>query len=225
MSYAALLLESIGVLADTSDLQRRAFNTAFVAHGVDWHWDRAAYAELLEVPGGKNRLDHYAERNGHEVDIDALYEAKLAAFEEGLARGGLSLRPGIDDLIIEARLQGMKLGFVTSTEPRQVQMVMDALSDVLNPAIFDYIGSGNRVPRGKPAPDIYNDALRELGVEAADALAIEDTPESAAAATAAGIATWGYPSVAEGRDFGDVIGAGFPDLDLVRQVQPAVAAQ
>ena len=31
----ALLLGSIGVLAETSELQRRAYNTAFVAHGVD----------------------------------------------------------------------------------------------------------------------------------------------------------------------------------------------
>ena len=37
----ALLLGSIGVLAETSELQRRAYNTAFVAHGVDWHWNIA----------------------------------------------------------------------------------------------------------------------------------------------------------------------------------------
>ena len=39
----ALLLGSIGVLAETSELQRRAYNTAFVAHGVDWHWNIATY--------------------------------------------------------------------------------------------------------------------------------------------------------------------------------------
>ena len=52
----ALLLGSIGVLAETSELQRRAYNTAFVAHGVDWHWNIATYCRHLATPGGQNRL-------------------------------------------------------------------------------------------------------------------------------------------------------------------------
>ena len=52
----ALLLGSIGVLAETSELQRRAYNTAFVAHGIDWHWNIATYCRHLDTPGGQNRL-------------------------------------------------------------------------------------------------------------------------------------------------------------------------
>ena len=52
----ALLFGSIGVLAETSELQRQAYNTAFVAHGVDWHWNIATYCRHLATPGGQNRL-------------------------------------------------------------------------------------------------------------------------------------------------------------------------
>ena len=52
----ALLLGSIGVLAETSELQRRAYNTAFVAHGIDWHWNIATYCQHLATPGGQHRL-------------------------------------------------------------------------------------------------------------------------------------------------------------------------
>jgi len=55
---------------------------------------------------------------------------------------------------------------------------------------------------GKPAPDIYLRTIVELNVEPRDILAIEDTPESAAAATEAGIDVVAYPGLAaEGRVF------------------------
>ena len=68
----ALLLGSIGVLAETSELQRRAYNTAFVAHGVDWHWNIATYCRHLATPGGQNRL--------RQLGGDALSTMKSGAF-------------------------------------------------------------------------------------------------------------------------------------------------
>ncbi|MEC7496587.1 MAG: haloacid dehalogenase, partial [Pseudomonadota bacterium] len=34
----ALIFGSIGVLVETSELQRQAYNAAFAAHRLDWHW-------------------------------------------------------------------------------------------------------------------------------------------------------------------------------------------
>ncbi|WP_147111180.1 HAD-IA family hydrolase [Tateyamaria sp. syn59] len=203
MAYSALLLGSIGVLAETSDIQRRAFNTAFELNEIDWHWDDETYRALLEVPGGKARLNYYAKAQAVEVDIDAIYEAKLDAFETVLV-DGVDLRRGIADLISEARLQQMKIGFVTATDPRQVAALLKGLESVIDPSVFDFIGDRTIAARTKPAPDIYNEALRQLDVTANAALAIEDTPESAQAAVAAGIRTLGYPGEqARGRSFGD----------------------
>lgn len=202
MTTKALLLGAIGVLAETSDIQRRAFNTAFEEHELFWHWDEETYRALLEVPGGKARIRYYAMGQGVTVDIDSLYEAKLQAFLRGL-QGGVPLRPGVAELIAEAQAQDMKIGFATATEPRQVQAILDALEGELDPKVFDFIGDVTMAANGKPAPDIYEVALEKLGVSADDALAIEDTPESAAAAVAAGIRTFAYPGAeAQGRDFG-----------------------
>ena len=43
MSYKAVLFGSIGTLAETSDLQRDAFNEAFKISGLDWFWDCLLY--------------------------------------------------------------------------------------------------------------------------------------------------------------------------------------
>ena len=47
MGMPAVLFGSIGALADTSELQREAFNEAFDAHGLDWNWSRDEYRALL----------------------------------------------------------------------------------------------------------------------------------------------------------------------------------
>lgn len=222
MTDSALLIGAIGVLTETSDLQRRSFNTAFEVHELDWHWDTETYRRFLQVPGGKARLRHWAEARDVDVDFDAIYETKVEAFRIG-AMTGLTLRPGVGDIIAEARAQGIKVGFATSTDPRQVALILEGLEGQLDPSCFDYIGDGTKVARSKPAPDIYNDALRALDVAPHNALAIEDTPESAAAAVAAGIETLAYPgAMAMDRDFGaDVTVIERPDVKLLRQTEAA----
>lgn len=52
----ALLFGSIGVLAETSEIQRQAYNQALTEAGLGWQWDAATYRDLLTTVGGKNRL-------------------------------------------------------------------------------------------------------------------------------------------------------------------------
>lgn len=58
--------------------------------------------------------------------------------------------------------------------------------------------SSEDVPRGKPAPDIYAEAVRRLGFAPADALAVEDSVTGARSAVAAGLVVLGIPSVPDG---------------------------
>ncbi|MEO0863930.1 MAG: HAD-IA family hydrolase [Pseudomonadota bacterium] len=205
MTATALFLGAIGVLAETSELQRQAFNTAFEDHGVGWHWDRETYLTLLEVPGARARMRYFAMAQGSVVDVEALYQSKVVAFEQALS-AGIDLRPGLQQMIETARTRGMKLGLVTTTDPRQVDAVLQSLNGQINRDTFDVVVDRTCVAHGKPAPDAYRYALDRLGVAPGSAVAIEDTPESAAAAVAAGIRTLAYPGVAaEGRDFGAAV--------------------
>ena len=59
----SILFGSIGVLAESSEIQRRAFNEAFKEFGLDWYWNVANYIKLLQKPGGLNRIADYSNIN------------------------------------------------------------------------------------------------------------------------------------------------------------------
>jgi phosphoglycolate phosphatase-like HAD superfamily hydrolase len=57
MNLKAVLWDVDGTLAETErDGHRVAFNRAFVACGLPWHWSEARYGELLAITGGRERL-------------------------------------------------------------------------------------------------------------------------------------------------------------------------
>jgi hypothetical protein len=55
----AVVFGAIGTIAETSDLQRQAFNEAFAAAGLTWNWNGETYQNLLQINGGQNRLRAY----------------------------------------------------------------------------------------------------------------------------------------------------------------------
>ena len=56
----SILFGSIGVLVESSEIQRKAFNEAFKEFGLDWYWNVANYIKLLQKPGGLNRIADYS---------------------------------------------------------------------------------------------------------------------------------------------------------------------
>lgn len=182
----ALLFGSIGVLAETSELQRQAYNTAFVAHGVDWHWNIATYCRHLGTPGGQNRLRQLGGDALSALEIRRIHETKQDAFAASLA-GGIAPRPGIVDTLTAARAAGLRIGFITTTTPRTIAMIREALASHIDMSDFAVVTSKDDVIREKPDGACYELALSRLGIAAHDALAIEDTVASQSAAIAAGI--------------------------------------
>jgi hypothetical protein len=77
---SAVLFGSISTLADTSELQRRAFNEAFVASGLDWNWSRDDYPAMLDSNGGAERIRDYAATREENVDAAAVHALKSEIF-------------------------------------------------------------------------------------------------------------------------------------------------
>ena len=185
---SALIFDVDGTLAETEDVHRDAFNEAFAAAGLDWHWDRARYPELLAVTGGKERIAHFQQRAGlpqlQPAQIARLHADKTARYTARVRAGGLALRPGVRRLLCEAADAGVRLAIATTTTRANVEALLAAVAPL--PA-FEVIAAGDEVAAKKPAPDVYQLALEELALSPAACVAFEDTINGLRSATGAGL--------------------------------------
>jgi HAD superfamily hydrolase (TIGR01509 family) len=191
---STILFGSISTLADTSELQRKAFNDAFEAFGLDWEWSRDDYASMLGSNGGAQRIEDYAALRGVEIDAVAVHAKKSQIFQELLGSTSVSPRPGVVDMVEEARRSDHKLGFVTTTSQGNIDALLSALRPHISAEMFDLIVNRDAVPSPKPNPDVYQYALRTLGADADSAVAIEDNVGGVSAASAAGIKCIAFPN-------------------------------
>lgn len=182
-SLKAIIFDVDGTLAETEDVHRRSFNRAFAEFGHDWNWDVPSYKMLLRVTGGKNRIrlyleeSHSGELSRPDLDtyIAALHARKTALYSEILAEGDIKLRPGVEDLIGEARASGLTLAIATTTTPTNIEALFASTLGAEALSWFSAIGNAESAPRLKPDPGVYLWVLDQLGLGAPDCLAIEDS--------------------------------------------------
>lgn len=180
----AFIFDVDGTLADTERHGHRvAFNQAFEQFGLDWYWSEETYGELLAVTGGKERMRHYVEthqkpeqdREDLAALIKRLHQKKTENYVELLNKNAIPLRPGIDRLLNEARESGIRLAIATTTTPDNVTALLENALGRESLDWFDEIGAGDIVPNKKPAPDIYQHVLQNLGLNADECIAFEDS--------------------------------------------------
>jgi HAD superfamily hydrolase (TIGR01509 family) len=190
---AAVLFGSIGTVAETSELQRAAFNEAFEKHGLDWDWSQDEYQRLLETSGGEKRIAEYAQERGDEVNAAAIYETKSELFRDKLAQASPGPRQGVAEVIAMAREAGMQVGLVTTTSRANVEALGPAIEPALDLNQFDLVVDKSDVEQPKPDGAAYAYALEKFGLKPEEAVAIENNLDGVSAAKAAGIAVVAFP--------------------------------
>jgi HAD superfamily hydrolase (TIGR01509 family) len=203
----AVIFGAIGVIAETSDLQRQAFNRAFAEAGLDWNWDAATYRRLLSINGGQARLRAYRDEISKSLDVTeaviaTLHERKTHHYAALTANGSLSPRRGVAELIRACEEAGVRVALCTSTSMENVDVIKNALGDALDFGSFASITTIDKIGAVKPASDAYLYCLSQLGLSAHEVIAIEDTPVSMASAIAAGISVVATPgAMTDDQDF------------------------
>jgi HAD superfamily hydrolase (TIGR01509 family) len=112
------------------------------------------------------------------------YEEEKEGLYRELSRGRLLPMKGMQMLIDRLRASGVPIALATSAPALNVAHTLDELGLA---SAFSIVVRGDQVPRGKPAPDVFIEAARQLGVAPEDCLVFEDAPMGVAAAQAAGM--------------------------------------
>jgi len=184
----AFIFDVDGTLADTEkDGHRVAFNRAFEEANLDWNWSVELYGKLLEVTGGKERMQHFLslhlpdflkeQQQAGTLDdlIKTLHARKTYFYTQLLSEGAIPLREGVKRLLDEMREKGFRLAIATTTTPANVTSLLESTLGKGSIGWFEVIAAGDIVPKKKPAADIYDYALKEMNLKADECIAFEDS--------------------------------------------------
>ena len=174
---AALLFDFNGTLSDDEGIQCAIFRELFAEQGRPL--SGREYVDLLAGRSDPEIVKRWL-GTGHPATAEVL-ERRVQLFRER-AGDGSTVPPHVREAVLRAAGRS-RLAVVSGAVRSEVDMVLRAAGlDV-----FEVIVSAEDVTRGKPDPEGYLVALQRLRLQAADAVAIEDSPPGIAAAKAAGL--------------------------------------
>ena len=188
---AAVVFDVDGTLVDSERHGHRvAFNLAFEALDLPYHWDEEEYGDLLRITGGQNRLHAYLRGQGMPDDerdglVPRLHQRKTEILSDLVEEGRIEVRPGVSRLLEELAGAGCRLAVATTGSRGWVEGL---LRQLLEGVEFEAVVTGDEVENRKPDPEAFTEVLDRLGVTPADAVVVEDSAEGVDAAVAAGLA-------------------------------------
>ena len=173
-----LVFDCDGTLADTMPLHWRAWRMVTQRHGLYFPEDR--FYAFGGVPT-RDILKLLAQEQGRSLDHIAVAHEKEEAYLPLIAQA----RP-VHAVVEIARANHGKLPMAVASGGNQkiIGMVLDQLG--IRP-LFDALVTSEMVRNQKPAPDIFLEAARRIGIEPRFCRAYEDTDIGLQAIRAAGM--------------------------------------
>jgi HAD superfamily hydrolase (TIGR01509 family) len=212
VSVAAVVFDLDGVLVDSEGVWNSARRDVTREAGGRWH-DGAQRAMMGMSSSEWSR--YMRDELGLELDPQEISDTVVARLER-LYRRELPLLPGAREAVT-ALAREWPLGLASSANRPIIELVLDlaGLRDCFRAAV-----SSEEVASGKPAPDVYFEAARRLGVPARDCVAVEDSTSGLRSASAAGMGLVAVPN----REFppdADALALAGDLIDGLAQLTPA----
>jgi HAD superfamily hydrolase (TIGR01509 family) len=182
----AVVFDLDGVLLDSEEIWDRAREELARERGGRWHdqaqrdmmgmssteWSRYM-ADVIGLPEPPDEINREVVRR-----LTELYREQLPAI------------PGAREAV-ERLAERWPLGLASSSNRELIDLVLELLGVE---HLFTATVSSEEVARGKPAPDVYLEAARRLGVDPTRAAAVEDSHNGILSAKAAGMRVIAIPN-------------------------------
>lgn len=179
----AVFFDLDGTIIDSALYWQRAFNNVARRHGLKGVHSSVVHRGLSTENAAKLAVDHAETKpeKSPELIAQEVDEEYLRIFKEA----PLVERDGFWDLVFELKEnKKLPVAIVSNSRRNVVDTVFDAMD--VNPEGFDLIITRDDVKHGKPHPEIYRKAARELKVSARKTLVFEDSLTGMEAANKAG---------------------------------------
>ncbi|KAF0096379.1 MAG: phosphatase [Puniceicoccaceae bacterium 5H] len=181
--YPAYIFDCDGTLADSMPMHLLAWNHALEQVDAPLRLERESFMTVAGM-ALQQTIDHW--NRLHDTDIDA---DKVIRIKNDYVKNNLHHLKGFDDAIAWARElseAGEKLAVASGGTREDVEYTLQHLG--IRP-YFQVVVTADDVANGKPEPDLFLEAARQLGVPPKGCLVFEDSLLGKEAADRCGMET------------------------------------
>lgn len=169
-----------GLMFDTETLVYRAWQKVMDKNGFDYNF------EIYKKTVGRRTVEVkklYEELYGNSFDYHQMRRQANVYFREDVEKNGLPVKKGLYNILNFLKENSIKVAMATSTSsPTAMELVEKAGVG----EYFEKFICGNMVKNGKPHPEVFLTATKEIGVLPKDCIALEDSINGIKSAYSAG---------------------------------------
>ena len=169
-----------GLMTDTEKLYLRYWKEAAADFGYDMQNEHVYAIRSLARKYSIPKLKSFF---GEDFPTEEVRARRTELINAHIEKYGIDVKKGLFELLDFLSSKGIKLAVATAT-PRERALHCLEKIDALR--YFDAVICGDMIESGKPDPDIYLTAARELGLSPEQCAAFEDSPNGIKAAHSAG---------------------------------------
>ena len=177
----AVIFDMDGTLIDTEKYYRIFWPKALAHFGYEMSDEQALSMRSLGCPYAPKHLKEMF--HDPNLDYDAIRAYRKKIMEEALQKNGIELKKGAIELLEFLKTKKIKRAIATATDEERATRYLKQIG--LYP-YFDKIICATMVKSGKPSPDIYQYACRQLELMPQECMAVEDSPNGVMSAYCAG---------------------------------------
>lgn len=187
----AVIFDMDGLILDTEILLQRFWIEAADIFGYEMTKEMELGLRSYSSAYSKKYLQRTL---GRDFPYGEVRAKRIELMNDYIRKNGIKKKKGLDALLDYIKTTDLKSAVCTATDFHRTKMYLESVG-VFNK--FDAFICGNMVNRGKPAPDIYEYACKELGLEPSECIALEDSPNGVISATIAGLNPIMIPDLTE----------------------------
>lgn len=169
-----------GLMLDTEKLLVRFWRQAAAEYGYDMTFEHVLRIRSLSR---KYSVPLLRSIFGENFEFEQIRSRRIELMNSYIDQNGFEVKKGLFELLDYLRAHSYRIAVATATDIERTKMYLNRI-DALG--YFDAIVCGNMVENGKPEPDIYLTASRELGLSPEECAALEDSPNGIKSAHSAG---------------------------------------
>ncbi len=188
----AVIFDMDGVIIDSEPIHLKVDIETMKALGCN-----ISIEELEKYVGATNEYMFEDIKKNYNISksIEDIINYKVEMTTQKIIQSDLEPIEGIRELLSELKNKNIPTA-IASSSPRSFMDVV--VSKFKLQDYFKFIVSGEEVANGKPAPDVYIETAKKLGMLSRDCTVIEDSKNGVLAAKAAGMRCIGFQNVNSG---------------------------